>query len=714
MDIKLFRELFKGRDDVYGADNKCIRQSLTDMVIQGHIRGKRRIGIYPLVVDKCYFAVIDIDINDLNQAITYYNAMMEIGFHCYMESSKTKGYHLWHFFESAILAKKFRAIINHVFKQINHTYEIFPKQDYTQDVGNYINLPLFNDGKNNKTTFLNPENWKLFPDQWKFLATIKRINSRQIDTFIKDNKLSIEKPIRKANHDNATLSSIDIDLMVREFVSRAISKASTEGRNNAGLDLASQLRDHDISQIEAESIIERYQSQVSDMKDHAYTREEAIASLKSAYSQPKRESWWKPKPSPVPEPKKESISIPEEEHNEDIDDVLPFPSIENKLCNQYMQILEDVTEAPRSYHLFTFLTIVGMLVGRSAYISWGADKIFPNLWTMIVGHTGRARKSSTINKGRAILNDIAPDVQVLSSLSTWEGLLSAMQRSNDNIVLRNEVTIVCMSEFDGFLKKTRQDSIAHLIPQLCDLYDCQADVRSVTKGNPLVVKNPFFSILAGIQPEVLEKSFQSNDVHGGFAGRFIYVYDVSDKEIPIPIWNKQKEYNALLMELNAIKITNTKERAYAISDDCIEIWNLFYHTYRTPNGDPPLLLQLNDRMQNHVLKIAMLFAILDESDNIDKKHLVDAVSIGYWLMYNNRKLFGMLGISEQQRIEQKIIDLIGVGVCNRREIFQSLSGRITGRDFDYAITGLIKADVIYEQLMKNQRGRPTKILKLNA
>ena len=562
MNLPLFQQLFKGRADVYGADNSCIRQPLTEQILMGHLNGKRRIGVYPLLIDKCNFIVVDIDINDLSLAIAFFQQSILWELPCYVEASKSKGFHCWHFFESPVIAKKARAVINHIFSKINHNYETFPKQSFTQDVGNYINLPLFNNGKDNRTVFLDPLNsWNPYDNQWGFLASIEKISPSKIDTFIKELNIQIEKPLQaRTQNEQKELSSTDVDLMTRDFINRAVTKASELGRNNAGYDLACWLHAHSIPEYEAKDVMIRYQSLVSNMKDKPYTDFEMNHSLENAYRKPKMESWWKPLNRQREQKPKQVDDVVEPDPVETIDhddppinEANPFPKVENKLCNEYIDIMTDVTEAPASYHFFTFMTVVGMLVNRNAYVQWGSDRIYPNLWTMIVGQTGRARKSSTINKGRDILYRTAPDLQILSSLATWEGLLLAMSRKDEEPNLQSEKTLICMSEFDGFLKKSRNDAISHLIPELCNIYDCPPEVKNSTKGSPIVVKNPFLSILAGIQPEVLEKSFQTGDVNGGFAGRFIYVYDVSDKEIPIPIWNKQTEYNQLLTTLSYIK-----------------------------------------------------------------------------------------------------------------------------------------------------------------
>jgi putative DNA primase/helicase len=57
-----------------------------------------------------------------------------------------------------------------------------------------------------------------------------------------------------------------------------------QGRNDTGFWLACQLRDGDIRQAEAEGIMAAYVEEVTDNGDHAYTSQEALASLNQAYA----------------------------------------------------------------------------------------------------------------------------------------------------------------------------------------------------------------------------------------------------------------------------------------------------------------------------------------------------------------------------------------------------------------------------------------------
>ena len=66
------------------------------------------------------------------------------------------------------------------------------------------------------------------------------------------------------------------------WLTRAVERATQEGRNNTGYWLACRLRDGQLSQYQAGSVLERYAMSVSN-RAHPYLRSEARASLMSAY-----------------------------------------------------------------------------------------------------------------------------------------------------------------------------------------------------------------------------------------------------------------------------------------------------------------------------------------------------------------------------------------------------------------------------------------------
>ncbi len=201
--ISIFRSLFRGRDDVYGSGNgACIRNELTDSIVLEHLQGNKRLGVYPLLQDgDVHFAVVDIDEPNLDMVQAYMDVARGYGLPAYIEVSKSKGFHLWHFFSEPVPAFRVREVIKRIIRDagLPENTEVFPKQDYLSgpdSVGNYINLPLYGeDVPRGRTVFL-VENFEPYPDQWSILAGVEKITPEQIDELMgtEDTEKDVSQP----------------------------------------------------------------------------------------------------------------------------------------------------------------------------------------------------------------------------------------------------------------------------------------------------------------------------------------------------------------------------------------------------------------------------------------------------------------------------------------------------------------------------------------
>jgi hypothetical protein len=190
--VKLFRSIFRGRDDVYGfGKGLSVRQPLTDAVILRHLGGRRRLSIYPLLPDgTTFFAVVDVNEPDLQAVQAYLHVARTYEVPTYLEASKSGGYHLWTFFTEPVPAGEARQLINRILRDVDlpETTKIFPRQaelSSPENIVEYIDLPLFGeDVRNGLTVFLNEES-EPHADQWEFLANVKRITPEKLEEVIR-------------------------------------------------------------------------------------------------------------------------------------------------------------------------------------------------------------------------------------------------------------------------------------------------------------------------------------------------------------------------------------------------------------------------------------------------------------------------------------------------------------------------------------------------
>ena len=227
--IRLFRSLFRGRDDVFPRrfDNSKTGKSgyapvcpnewavgicqkpkiscaecnfrafvpVSDEIIRNHLRGNDpqeyaskdfTVGVYPLLTDEtCWFLAIDFDKSTWMEDVkAFLDTCAGYQVPAVLERSRSgNGGHSWIFFESPIqaaTARKLGAML--LTKTMNLRPEIgmdsydrlFPSQDTMPKggFGNLIALPLQKKPRERDNSIFVDHNLMPYPDQWYFLSLV--------------------------------------------------------------------------------------------------------------------------------------------------------------------------------------------------------------------------------------------------------------------------------------------------------------------------------------------------------------------------------------------------------------------------------------------------------------------------------------------------------------------------------------------------------------
>ena len=223
--IALFRNLFRGRGDVYpvywisertgkkgyspavedpwssGKGTPKQYLPLTDEVIHLHLVGERVIGCYPLLKDNtCWFLACDFDKDGwVLDSLAYLESCKRFRVPAYLERSRSgKGGHVWIFFSDAVSAILARQLGMRLLRETMNvradidlaSYDrFFPNQDYVPSggFGNLIALPLQKKSRaQGNTEFINPDDPELRPydDQWAYLSRIERITPTNLEALL--------------------------------------------------------------------------------------------------------------------------------------------------------------------------------------------------------------------------------------------------------------------------------------------------------------------------------------------------------------------------------------------------------------------------------------------------------------------------------------------------------------------------------------------------
>ncbi|MGH9236931.1 MAG: TOTE conflict system archaeo-eukaryotic primase domain-containing protein [Vicinamibacterales bacterium] len=238
--IALFRSLFRGREDVYprrfenrrtgktgyapACGNEWVRGicekprvkcgdcphqrflPVTDDVIRWHLSGRDGAGepfvagVYPLLVDEtCFFVAIDFDKGSWrDDAAAFIDICNRLSLPAALERSRSgQGAHVWLFFDEALPAALGRRLASHIVTEAMErrpdlgfdSYDrLFPNQDTLPHggFGNLIALPLQKGPRGQGHSLFLDDHLEPWPDQWAFLASVRKINRTRVETIVQD------------------------------------------------------------------------------------------------------------------------------------------------------------------------------------------------------------------------------------------------------------------------------------------------------------------------------------------------------------------------------------------------------------------------------------------------------------------------------------------------------------------------------------------------
>ena len=240
--VKLFRSLFKGREDVFArrwfskatgksgyqpvcqnewdrqlCDKKkykcaecpnCQFSPLTYDDIYKHLEGKNAngedvIGLYVLKEDNtCHLLCADFDDKNCehgyqDDVLAFVDVCKSWGVPCSVERSRSgNGAHVWILFETPVLAVKARKLGNAILTEaMNRNGRIsfksydrfFPNQDALPEggLGNLVALPLQGKARKEGNSVFVDENFEPYADQWEYLQHVEKLIETALEDILK-------------------------------------------------------------------------------------------------------------------------------------------------------------------------------------------------------------------------------------------------------------------------------------------------------------------------------------------------------------------------------------------------------------------------------------------------------------------------------------------------------------------------------------------------
>lgn len=308
------------------------------------------------------------------------------------------------------------------------------------------------------------------------------------------------------------------------------------------------------------------------------------------------------------------------------------------------------TEADPHAILGQFLAGFGNVIGHGPHFTVEADRHGANLFVVLVGRTAKGRKGTSWGQARKPLESADPDwarTRVQSGLSSGEGLIWAVRDAirrreggRDEQVVDEGVAdkrlLVHESEFASSLCVMRREG--NILSAIARLAWDTGDLRVLTKNSQAVATGSHISLIGHITQAELKRHLDETEAANGFANRFLWLWVKRSKVLPEGGSLQADELQWLASRLRAAVDFSRNAGELRRDDEARELWCTVYPALS--EGQMGLYGAITSRAEAQVMRLALIYALLDRSAAIGRRHLEAGLALWNYCDASCRYLFG--------------------------------------------------------------------------
>ena len=384
----------------------------------------------------------------------------------------------------------------------------------------------------------------------------------------------------------------------------------------------------------------------------------------------------------------------------------PDPVGYHGLPGAIVQKIAPHTEADPAAILTQLLVCCGALIGRDAHFQVEATRHHPNEFVVLIGDSAKSRKGSSFDHVARLLAQADPAFtsRLTTGLSSGEGLIWAVRDPHGpDAGAVDKRLLVIEPEFASVLKSTGRE-LSTLSPTLRSAWDGRP-LALLTRTAPARATSAHIAIIGHITQTELRRHATTVEIANGFLNRFIFAAVRRVRLLPEGGDPDPLNGTGLARYLTSmLKHAHTAGKV-TLTPDARELW---WHTY--PQLTQPvdgLLGQLTARAEAHVIRLALLYTLLDGQKTIQPEHLHPALAL--W-NYAERSAAWALGQTTGDPLAEQIhaaLDRSPDGLT-RTQIRDLCQRTLPADRVDQALTALVAAGRASQQRTLTG-GRPAEL-----
>ena len=385
----------------------------------------------------------------------------------------------------------------------------------------------------------------------------------------------------------------------------------------------------------------------------------------------------------------------------------PSEAVFHGPAGEFVIRTEPHTEADPMALLIQFLVAFGVAAGRRAYWPIEASRHYPNEFAVLVGPSSKGRKGSAWDHVEAILADVDPAIAgdaLMSGLSSGEGLIAQVRDpidASDTDAPTDKRRLVIEAEFAQVMKVLAREGNT-LSPVVRNAWDGKR-LQTISRNSPLRATDAHVGIIGHITKDELLRYLAATELANGFFNRFLVIAVQRSKLLPLGGQLSGRDLERVRERVGTALRDIANETEVSFTDAARERWIAAYPELSAER--PGMHGAATARAEAHAARLALIYALLDASNEIDLEHLEAALAVWTYAQASSEWTFGdSLGdptADDIWTLAKERPDGI-----SRTEVRDLFSRNKKAREIDRALSALEDAGRLTRRSDSDGRGRP--------
>lgn len=349
---------------------------------------------------------------------------------------------------------------------------------------------------------------------------------------------------------------------------------------------------------------------------------------------------------------------------------------DTSLFSQYFDYMAN-TEPPKIYHRWCLISSVAALLGRSVWISHGHSRIFPTVYTMLIGPSG-SRKSTAIKLSRGLMEQAGYEFFAADKTSKEKFLIDLEGKEVDEDPQSNGKSIydkltqeslwggdsdltdprecfIVADEFNEFVGSSNMEFLTTL-GNMWD-WDSPTPFKQRLKNSKSVsIYQPTITILGGNTQENFARAFPPEAIGQGFFSRLLIIKGKKvERKYAWPRSPTEEDRQDLVNRLRLLRAGSSRGEI-SITVEAKTILESVYLEWK--DIDDLRFESYSTRRFTYLLKLCIITAFIRGNTTIDVGDVIAANTVLVAAEMQMPAALGEYGRSKNSDTMNKIVKLL--------------------------------------------------------